>query len=181
MRGCVLLCAHIDQNHHATSKVMNFDIWAQIPPQDAKGFQTSHQTHLKVIEWNFMFFRQGGPKGTKNFHVVPLSKKHKISVYNFQLCLMSRLKALGILRWNLGSDIKLHDIWSSAMVLIDVNQWFLAQFWLKTWDCFGFWGYFRGLKGPKIKKIRLYLFLELKKVFITKVGFFSILAREPTT
>ena len=39
----------------------------------------------------------------------PLSKKHKISLSYFQMCLMARLKALGILRWNLGSDIKLHD------------------------------------------------------------------------
>ncbi len=51
----------------------------------------------------------------------PLSKKHKISLYNFQMCLMARLKALGILRWNLGSDIKIHDLRSSAMVLIDVT------------------------------------------------------------
>ena len=51
----------------------------------------------------------------------PLSKKHKISVYNFQMCLMARLKALGILRWNLGSDIEIHDLRSSAMVLIDVT------------------------------------------------------------
>ena len=50
----------------------------------------------------------------------PLSKKHKISLYNFQMCLMARLKALGILRWNLGSDIEIHDLRSSAMVLIDV-------------------------------------------------------------
>ena len=50
----------------------------------------------------------------------PLSKKHKISLYNFQMCLMARLKALGILRWNLGSDIKLHDHRSSVIVLIDV-------------------------------------------------------------
>ena len=50
----------------------------------------------------------------------PLSKKHKISLSYFQMCLMARLKALGILRWNLGSDIKLHDLQSSAMVLIDV-------------------------------------------------------------
>ena len=49
----------------------------------------------------------------------PLSKKHKISLSYFQMCLMARLKALGILRWNLGSDIKLHDLQSSAMVLID--------------------------------------------------------------
>ena len=35
--------SHIDQNHCTTSKVMNFDIWAQIPPQDAKGFQTSYK------------------------------------------------------------------------------------------------------------------------------------------
>ena len=50
----------------------------------------------------------------------PLLKKHKISLYNFQMCLMARLKALGILRWNLGSDIEIHDLRSSAMVLIDV-------------------------------------------------------------
>ena len=70
-----------------------------------------------------MFFRQGGPKGTKNFHgVPPIEKKHKISLSYFQMCLMARLKALGILRWNLGSDIKLHDLRSSAMVLIDVSS-----------------------------------------------------------
>ena len=34
---------------------------------------------------------------------------------------MARLKALGILRWNLGSDIEIHDLRSSAMVLIDVE------------------------------------------------------------
>jgi len=34
---------------------------------------------------------------------------------------MARLNALGILRWNLGSDIKIHDLRSSAMVLIDVH------------------------------------------------------------
>ena len=53
----------------------------------------------------------------------PLSKKHKISLSYFQMCLMARLKALGILRWNLGSDIKLHDLRSSAMVLINVESW----------------------------------------------------------
>ena len=50
----------------------------------------------------------------------PLSKKHKISLYYFQMCVMARLKALGILRWNLGSDIKIHDLQSSAMGLINV-------------------------------------------------------------
>ena len=50
----------------------------------------------------------------------PLLKKHKISLYNFQMCLMARLKALDILRWNLCSDIKLHDLESSEMVLINV-------------------------------------------------------------
>ena len=69
-----------------------------------------------------MFFRQGGPKGTKKFYGVPLSKKYKISVYNFQMYLMAHLKALGILRWNLGSDIEIHDLRSSAMVLIDVGH-----------------------------------------------------------
>ena len=63
-----------------------------MPPQDAKGFQTSHQTHLKV------------------------------RVSHFQMCLLARLKALCILRLNLGSDIKLHDLRSSAMVLIDVDS-----------------------------------------------------------
>ena len=52
----------------------------------------------------------------------PLSKKHKISLSYFQMCLMARLKALGILRWNLGSDIKLFDLRSSAMVLINVGK-----------------------------------------------------------
>ena len=33
---------------------------------------------------------------------------------------MARLKALGILKWNVGSDVKLHELQSSAMVLIDV-------------------------------------------------------------
>ena len=112
---------HIDKNHRATLKVMNFDIWAQIPPQDAKGSQTSHQTHLKVSEWNFIFFRQGGPHEIFLFPWSPLLKKHKISLSYFQMCLMARLKALGILRWNLGSDIKIHDLRSSAMVLIDVR------------------------------------------------------------
>ena len=32
----------------------------------------------------------------------------------------THLKALGILRWNMGSDIKRHEIQSRAMVLIDV-------------------------------------------------------------
>ena len=67
-----------------------------------------------------MFFQQGGPKGTKNF---PL---HKNIIPYFQMCLMAHLKALGILRWNLGSDIKLHDLRSSAMVLIDVGTSFLC-------------------------------------------------------
>ena len=31
------------------------------------------------------------------------------------------LKALGIRRWNLGSDIKIHEVQSSAMVFIDVS------------------------------------------------------------
>ena len=62
----------IDQNHHATSKVMKFDIWAQIPPQDAKGFQTSHQTHLKV---KYNFFVPFGPPCWKNvkFHSITFS------------------------------------------------------------------------------------------------------------
>ena len=47
-------------------------------------------------------------------------KKYKISLSYFQMCLMARLKALGILRWNLGSDIEIHDLQSSVMVLIDV-------------------------------------------------------------
>ena len=32
-------------------------------------------THLKVKDNFFMFFRQGGPKGTKKFHGVPPVKK----------------------------------------------------------------------------------------------------------
>ena len=58
----------------------------------------------------------------------PLSKKHKISVSYFQMCLMARLKALGILRWNLGSDIKLSDLRSSVMVLIDVSPTSSVQY-----------------------------------------------------
>ena len=45
---------------------------------------------------------------------------------------MARLKAIGILRWKLGSDINLHEIQSSAMVLIDVStyyaQWLFGGF-----------------------------------------------------
>ena len=70
-----------------------------------------------------MFFRQGGLGDPMKFFCSlwsPLSKKHKISLYNFQMCLMARLKALGTLRWNLGSDIEIRDLRSSAMVLIDV-------------------------------------------------------------
>ena len=52
------------------------------------------------------------------FHPV---EKHENFVPYFQMCLMARLKALGILRWNLGSDFKTHDLRSSAMVLIDVD------------------------------------------------------------
>ena len=46
------------------------------------------------------------------------------------MCLMACLKALGILRWNLGSDIKLHELQSSAMVLIDVGKCLLGQSFL---------------------------------------------------
>ena len=68
-----------------------------------------------------MFFQQNENENENVlFPLVPPVKKHKISPYNFQMCLMACLKALGILRWNLGSDIKIHDLRSSAMVLIDV-------------------------------------------------------------
>ena len=51
----------------------------------------------------------------------PLSKKHKISVYNFQMYLMAHLKALGILKWNMGSDIKRHVVQKTVMILIAVG------------------------------------------------------------
>ena len=49
-----------------------------------------------------------------------LSKKHEKIIPYFQMCLMARLKALTNMRWNLGSDIILNELRSSAMVLIDV-------------------------------------------------------------
>ena len=52
--------------------------------------------------------------------VPPVEKEHKNCVPYFQMCLMARLKALGILRWNMGSDMKIHEVQSSTMVLIDV-------------------------------------------------------------
>ncbi len=70
-----------------------------------------------------MFFSTGGTKGNKKFSWGPPDMKHKISLSYFQMCLMARLKALGIQRWNLGSDIKIHDLRSSAMVLIDVDTY----------------------------------------------------------
>ena len=40
---------------------------------------------------------------------------------NLRKSYRAHLKALGILRWNMGSDIKIHEVQSSAMILIDVT------------------------------------------------------------
>ena len=70
----------------------------------------------------FYVFSTWGTNGNKKFSWgPPCGKKQKNSLYYFQMCLMARLKALGILRWSLGSDIKLSDLRSSVMVLIDVS------------------------------------------------------------
>ncbi len=64
----------------------------------------------------------GGPLENVLFPLVPTVQKNKKNFPYFHMCLMAHLKALAILRWNLGADIKLHEFQSSAMVLIDVVE-----------------------------------------------------------
>ena len=113
-----ILAPHIDQNPRAASSFMYLDICAHIPHRDTKGFQMTHQIHLKVRGTIVMFY----PKGEILFPLQPpppAGKNENCSPY-FQMCLTALLKSLGILMLNIGSDIKVHEFQRSAMFLIDV-------------------------------------------------------------
>ena len=77
---------------------------------------------------------------------------------------MACLTALGILRWNMGSDTKRHEVQSSVMVLIAVE----ADLWNVTHNR---WQFF---KSPKIDiklilinsfVIYLYIFFHNRKIY----------------
>ena len=78
-----ILAPHIDQNPRAASSFMYLDICAHIPHRDTKGFQMTHQIHLKVRGTIVMFY----PKGEILFPLQPpppLWEKMKIVALTFR-------------------------------------------------------------------------------------------------
>jgi len=112
---------HIDQNRRVN---FNFMILISEPIfhlGDTKGFKTSHQIHMKVMDTILKCYPKVVPQGKFLFLLVPPEKKKIKLCPLFQMCLMSCLKAIDTLRWHMGTDNRIHQVQSSAMGLIDVK------------------------------------------------------------